>query len=369
MKKLAALIIVSALFFSSSCGLQKPKDNQEETKEKLKIGVLLPLSGPAIIWGQSLKRGIEIAEEDVSFQNIDFVYEDNQASPTVAISAYEKLKSVDKIDAVFATFSRTGVPLASLAERDKIPMIVTLAAGNDIADLSPYAFRLSYTAKQFAGPQFQSLVQKNGYKEIAVIYVNDEYGSSVNSLIVDFAKNNNIEVALSEPVEVGTTDFKTQLAKFSAKKPDALLFALGSPAETLGLVRQIQEMQIQEDILEVSAVLSDKQSRGDSIVKPINIYTNALSFSLGLSGQELTKKYQEKYHEDPPFAVALGYDMAKLIAEATKGEKMSGEKLVEKILQLKTFDGANGTMEIQPNGEINPELHAVKIVDNKLVLN
>ena len=46
---------------------------------------------------------------------------------------------------------------------------------------------------------------------------------------------------------------------------------------------------------------------------------------------------------------------------------MGGEELIQNIYALKTFDSSNGKVEVKNNGEINPDLYPVKIVNNELV--
>jgi len=368
--KISAFVLAFVLFFSSSCGQQKPKDNQE--KSRLKIGAILPLTGSASLAGKEAKQGMEIAKEELQKEGIDvdIIYEDSQAQSSVSVSAYQKLKDIDKVNVVVSALSVATSPLLSLSERDSMPLVAIISAGGGFTGKSPYIIRFSHTAERIVDTQFKNLLINNGYKNIGFIYTNDDYGTSVNGLLADFTKEKGIEMSMSEPVDFAATDFRTQLTKFIGKKPDALLFTLSSPAAILNLVKQFHELDVKSDLVEASLTLADKKSRGEMLtgIKDTNIYTLALSSTLETTGQDFIKKYQDIYKEKPYFVAPFGYDTIKLIAKATNGEKMSGKDLVNKILELKTFDSLNGRVDIQPNGEINPTLYAAKIVNDEPVL-
>ncbi len=64
MKKILMLILVIlvvSLFISN---------NDEKSAEELKIGVILPLTGPVSLFGESIKNGIELAKEDLFHEKI-----------------------------------------------------------------------------------------------------------------------------------------------------------------------------------------------------------------------------------------------------------------------------------------------------------
>ncbi len=362
MKKIT-LLLMSILIFSliSSCTNQK--------NETLKVGAILPLSGPGAIHGEQLRKGMELAREELSQDGvkIEIIYEDSEANAVKGIAAYNKLKSVDNVDVIYSAFSRVTIPLIALADSDKKPIIFSLVAATGAADKSPYAFRFFSTDKQFSEPHFDAKLKIDKYKKIATIYLNDEYGVSINNGIIERANKEGFDIVSQESFEAGTTDFRTQLTKIKSKNPDAILTISAFPSEAIGIMQQIEELGIQQVIFEATTQLSSKNIRDELGNSTEGDYTLSYPFILGKTGDEFRNKYIRRYKEDPLFQAPFGYGAIKLIGKATNGKVMSGLEIRDAILALKSIDTPNGISIIQPNGEINPKIPAVQIVNGTLV--
>src|SRR5438309_10968798 len=65
----------------------------------IKIAALLPLTGNSSSQGELIKQGLDLALEDIdqSKTKIQIIYEDTQADPKKAVSAYIDLKSREHI--------------------------------------------------------------------------------------------------------------------------------------------------------------------------------------------------------------------------------------------------------------------------------
>ncbi len=78
---------------------------------KYKVGVILPLSGPASSLGNYLKKGIDLAYEQLSAtqrENLSVLYEDDQLTAVKTVAAAQKLVNVDKVNALFVLGSGSG---------------------------------------------------------------------------------------------------------------------------------------------------------------------------------------------------------------------------------------------------------------------
>ncbi|MBS3167731.1 ABC transporter substrate-binding protein [Candidatus Woesearchaeota archaeon] len=355
------LLLISTLFLVSC--------TERSTNESLKMGAILPLSGPAAIHGEQLRNGMELAREELLREGIDLkiIYEDSEANPSKGIAAYNKLKSIDNVNIIYSAFSRVTVPLIPLADQDKTPIIFSLVAASGVADKSPYAFRFFSTDKQFSEPHFDKELKKPKYNKIATLYLNDEYGNSINKGVIERAERENILVLIQESFEVGSSDYRTQLLKIKSTNPDAIVVISAVPSEAINMMQQIEELNIKTQVFEATTQLSSKNIR-DSLGNSIEgYYTLTYPFILGKTGDDFRKKYIEKYKQDPLFQAPFGYGTVIMIGKATKGQVMSGSEIRNKILELKTIDTPNGLVIIQENGEINPEIPVAKVVNNQLV--
>jgi ABC-type branched-subunit amino acid transport system substrate-binding protein len=67
-----------------------------EAHEKLKVGLVLPLTGKAADYGFAIKNCIDLAQRDRPelFNNITFIYEDAAYEPRLAVSSLNKLNNI-----------------------------------------------------------------------------------------------------------------------------------------------------------------------------------------------------------------------------------------------------------------------------------
>jgi branched-chain amino acid transport system substrate-binding protein len=309
-----------------------------ESLDRVKVGAILPLTGPGAIWGETMKNGMELASEEF---DVEVIYEDSMLDPKTGIIAYENLKNKD-VDVVVALASRIVMPLIPIVTEDKIPMIGTITSVEDVAK-SPYVYRFYSTAKDYVDALFELDFVANA-KSVGLIYVNDDYGVSVKERVKEKFDGE----ILFEAFEPGETDYRSQLSK--VKHVEILFFAAATPITVSNILKQAKELNFKQPILEASTILSMKAARKMVGSLSEGVYTNAFEFSLN-PNKDFHSKYLESFGKEPTFASAFGYDIVKLVSENFNY----------------SFSGLNGDLEIV-DGEINPRMVAVKIVDGELVV-
>ena len=363
MKKIIGIIFMVMVLFLLGC-------TSQSANQSLKVGAILPLSGPASIWGDSTKNGLDMAQQELANQgiNIEIIYEDSQAKPAQGVTAYHKLKNVNDVDVVFSIFSSVSVPLTSLIDDDETPLIMSVVAAKAAPLQSKYAFRHYSTEKQYVDPHF-AIMDPIEYDKIAVLYQEGDFGNSVEEAIRAAATEQGIEVVIEESFEAGATDFRTQLTKIKAQTPKAILFVASLPPEVVNILTQIEEIGIETQVIEASAVLSSSAIRASAGDAAEGVWTTAFPFTLERTGANFRQEYNQLYGSDPLFAAALAYDSMYLIAEASGGNAIDGDVFVENMQNIGSFVGTNGEVLVQQNGEINPTLYSARIVNEQLVMN
>ena len=334
--------------------------NNQKKEETIVIGAILPLTGNAAVYGNPIKDGMELAREELAKKGveIEIYYEDSAGDPKQAVNAYENLK-LKNPDILVSGLSRASTPLIPLANNDKIPLIMTLVSAK--MNQTPYVIRFYPGNTGYSDAHFSTI--DNKIEKIALIYVNDEFGISLKDSVIQRVKDKNINIILEGKFEPGTKDFKTILLKTKEKSPDALMVVGATPAEIIEPLKEIKELNINVDFYEVGTALSIKSERDKTDSN--GAYTTAFPFVLNKSGQEFRNNYFKKYGKEAFFAAPFGYDIVNLVYKASSGKKTSGKELMDSIYALKLFNSSNEEVKIN-NGEINPRLYSVKIVNGEL---
>jgi len=136
--KMACICIASFAFVALGLG------TAATAQEKVRIGVVLPLSGQFAVGGQNVKRGYDLAAEDINKTGgvkalggaqIELVYADNQGKQEVAIGETERLIQEEKVAAIMGSWhSATTIAGTQAAERLKTPWIIEVSSANIILE-------------------------------------------------------------------------------------------------------------------------------------------------------------------------------------------------------------------------------------------
>lgn len=200
--------------------------------DKLKVGIVLPLSGPVAPMGEAFRRGVElwVKQNQQSAENIEIVFEDHRYDGKSTIAAIQKLSELEQIDLLVVWGNMPSGVIAPIVEQKKLPTIlvsmnpdalnrnyvVTLSSKIDLLTKSTVSF---FKANRSANPAAVSIDIGNAV--VAVQLLSKELGGK---LIEYFVPND-------------SADFNSTIAKLKSKKVDAV-FLLTMPEQALTFARQ-----------------------------------------------------------------------------------------------------------------------------------
>src|SRR5687767_5553153 len=125
MKKNSLLLIVVLAVCVVLTALLLPK---QRAAGPVKIGVLMPLTGPVAESGNKCLLGVQLAAAEFNQKHpkhpVSLVVEDSKAQPATGLSAVEKLVNVDKVPAIIGDLtSSVSMSVAPVTERAGVILI------------------------------------------------------------------------------------------------------------------------------------------------------------------------------------------------------------------------------------------------------
>ncbi len=97
----------------------------------LKVGAILPLSGPASGIGDTMKAGLVLAEREINARQnelkIEVRFEDTRSETKNAVSAFKRLVDVEGVEIIFTVVSGAAMALKPLAERQRVFLFANVA--------------------------------------------------------------------------------------------------------------------------------------------------------------------------------------------------------------------------------------------------
>ncbi len=346
-----SIIIASLMVFSFGCAKKEEKE--------IKIGAVLPLTGSAAVWGENSKMGLEIALEEanaaggVKGKKVNLIIEDSQSDPAKAVSALQKLISTDNVPVVIGDIASSSVlAMAPIAEKAKVVLLSPGASNPDISKAGEFIFR-NWQSDALEGEIDAKFVFENlGHKNVAVLYVNNAYGTGLKTVFEDSFQKSGGKILASESFEQGATDMRSQLNKIRNLKLDAI-YMPGYPPEMALLLRQAKEMGIKIPFLSVQAfddlkILQTAKDAAEGVIfsvpKPPDPSNPVV--------KNFIDKYKQKFSRDPGVTSDTGYDALKIIVWAMNQGGTSAEEVRRQLLMLKDFPGAAGLTTFDKNGDV-----------------
>lgn len=368
MKKTAWILIILLIIVAIFAFYRK--DNKV-VGDNIKIGIAVGLTGYAANWGEGETKAIALAYDEYKdrLPNVEFITENTKSDGLGTVNAIKKLVEIDKVQAIigptWGDSFQGGYPIATQAQ---VPVITPSAAFESLEKGSRTSFMFSTWWPQ--AKEAKTIIdhmKASGVKKIAILHDQDAFNTSFGDLFKSVAEQETQNTLVSERivVPVGTTDFRTNIAKIGAFKPDTLLVLLQDTSAVGPLMKQLKEQNVK------IAVYSTTSAENEDNIKKFPGLFNGLVYSFPAYSEDaayqkikeaFVKKYGTGVVEGPAFVNA--YNAAKALFEALLIGIQSGQELSQAIQSLKTTGIGVSELSFDQGGQIQNANFKMKKIEN-----
>jgi len=365
MKKMGFVGILILVFTISSC----------TNTDEIRIGVISPFSGDGAVYGESLKRGVSVALEEIAVKHpelgnrIKLIYEDDQLNSTYAANAINKLIKIDKVQVIIGAFtSNTTLAIAPIAEKNKVVLITPTATNYKIRNAGDYIFRVCPSDDQQGEILAKYAIDNLSAKTASILYMNTDYGFGLKEAFSEIFTDLGGSIILEDGFEQNETDFRTVATKIKSANPD-VLFMPSNWQEATNAVNQIHAIGYTPQIICTDGTFEPKfieLTNGNSE----GIILSTMAWGVGESkklAEVFKNQYKNKYNEDPGSYAALCYDAMKVVGKVLEGGARSSDEVREALYDL-DYLGATGHNKFDSSGEVNKSFDLYVISHNKFTL-
>lgn len=365
----AAIVVFVAAFAAlqfAGIGLTGFGSLQSQGSEKIKIGVIGPLTGDCAKYGVDVKKGIELAATEINEagginrRELELIFEDSVCEPRKGVTALQKLINADGISIVIdAAGSSVALAEAPVAESSRVLLMLASASNYKIKYAGDYVFRV-FPSDSFQGKKLVEIVKSAGHKRVALIYINNDYGVGLKEVFEEEFEKAGGEVIAAETHAMGETDFRPLLTKIANKKPDAIVFADYYKEGALA-IKQIKELGINAALYGSEALKEEAliETAGNSAENLVLLFARPQE---NQAFKEFEAAYEEKFGEEPQTYAPYGYDAMQLLAQAIGKAGTDATKVKEELYRVKAYEGVTGQIEFDEFGERKSAHYLVFIV-------
>lgn len=347
-----SVVLLGSMLVAAGCS----DDEASSSEDTIKVGVLASMTGPLEVYGKQTVQGFELGLDyatdgkmEVDGKKIEFIVEDTETKPDVAVKQATKLLEEDEVDFLVGS-SSSGDTLAvlPLAEEYEKIMVVEPAVADSITgeNWNRYIFRTGRNSSQDSVAAAASIA-KEGVK-IATLAQDSAYGREGVQAFKEGAEKLGAEIMNEQYVDANATDFTSNIQNIISSKPDYLYIVWAGSNSPW---KQLKDMKVAEQGIKLSAAAQDIAS-----LKTMDALVGMSGFSIyyyTLPDNEvndwLVEEHKKKFDgEVPDLFTAGGMSSAIAIVEALKNTEgdTDSEALIEEMEGME-FDSPKGTMKFR----------------------
>ncbi|SHH76694.1 ABC transporter substrate-binding protein [Bradyrhizobium erythrophlei] len=336
-------------------------------QEKIKIGVIVTLSGPAAVLGQQARDGFALAVRDLggkmAGRDVELVVVDDELKPDAAVTKVKGLLERDKVDFVVGPIFSNILQAIHKPVVDSKTFLVSPNAGPSSyagKSCSPFFYVTSYQNDQ-VHEILGKVAQDRGYKRVYILVPNYQAGKdSAAGFKLDYKG----EVVEETYIPLSTLDFQVELSKIASLKPDAV-FTFMPGGMGVGLVKQYKQAGLADQIPVLSAFTVDESTLPAQQDAAVGMFGGA-NWAPNLDNPQNKKfvaSYEAAYNGVPGTYAMQGYDAAILIDSAAKAVKgdLSNKEAVAAALKKADFTSLRGGFKFNTNGYPIQDFYLTKV--------
>ena len=340
--------------------------NFASAQQPIRIGVLLPMTGPFAKNGIENWEAMQIARDminergGVNGRKIEYLQGD-ATSPTAAISETERLITKDGIKITTGSFaSPLAIAVSQAAERNGVFHWETTGAAEIITRRGfKHTFQVGAPARLYSQAAVDFVVDDLAKRlnkplsdlRIALLWENRAFGKSVGDGVRAYSETKKIKLVYDEGYDQFATDMTPIVQKLKDAKPDVLI-AISFPNDAILFQRKAKEIDFNvAAFIGVSAGYSSpdlRNSIGDSVVGlfvsdfPPKVNANVLKPEVRKIADEFYKRYEDKMKRPPAGHAAAGFSAIwALFTEVfPKAKTFEPDELREIALKLDLPEGS-----------------------------
>ncbi len=358
----------------ATCGLLGSTGFGWAQSKDLVIATASPLTGTCAQDGNAIKNGALLAADfinqkgGIKGRRIRVISEDDRSDPKDAATLANKLVNNKEVLAVIGHYnSSCTLAAAPVYNRAKLLELSPGSTAPAVSKAGPYTARVIVTDAAQGEFVAHWMVKDRGFKRIAVVFENDDYGLGLKEVLAAKVPANGGQVVAVESYYLGETkDFNPTITKIRALNPDAI-FIGGLYNEAALIAKQASDVGWNPPIFGVDGLYSPALATlGGKSVEGIcfsGFFHNDAPLPMV---RQYVKGYKAKFNKDAGTYDAFAYDAMMVIARAIE---LGGadRQAIQKQLKTIKVEGVTGMNSFDEHGDVKKDPLKLTIKGGKIV--
>lgn len=314
------------------------------------LGGVGPITGEAASFGLSYRKGMDMAVEEwnarggVLGQQVKLHFADDKGDPAEGATAFTMLIRKDRVSAIVGSGpSKVSLAGAPICQTARVPMISPTSTHPKVTEAGDHIFRACFldSFQGTVGARFAA-EDLRARKAACLFDLGNDYTVGLAQCFKAKFLALGGEITAFEGHASGTPDFKVQLTKILATRPD-VIYLPDFYQDAALVVRQARELGYRGPLVGGDGWDSPKLAElGGPAIEGCFFTTHYAKDDPRPIIQDFVKKFRYKFGADPDGHACLAYDATCLVLDAVRRAGSKEGRAVRDALQATDTEVVSG---------------------------
>ena len=358
LKILSCLPLLLGLLLAG-CGKENP----------ILVGVVLPLTGEFAIYGEPIRKGIEIAFEQTQAQEdypfpLELRIEDSHGDPERAAELLAQLYEAGAPAVIGGVTTQEALAMVEVADQQDRVLLSPSASSPRLTGISTNFFRV-FPSDFLEGTKMGHFATETLRVETVVIAAAEsQYAKGIQQVFAQEVARNGGEVVEVIEYPRNTDDLGGVVDRIMTLAPDAVYLADYADGLVI-LIQALENRGYDGHVLTTSSIATPEvvEQIGSPAEDVMFTQSNYEVTSEAPQIQEFVEAYEGEYQRTPDLYAAHGYDAMRIYARAlAEGGGHRPNEFWQGMRGINNFPGVTGPIQFDEQGDVQkfPRVYVVR---------
>jgi branched-chain amino acid transport system substrate-binding protein len=337
----------------------------------IRIGVVLPLTGHAAVYGTAIQRGVELAHEEsgksLDGKPVELVTVDSGSDPERAKKELREIYKDGALVAIGGVTSAEALAMVDVADEEGRTLLSPSASLPKLTGISENFYRIFPSdfaeGTVMARYAYDDLRLRNG----VILAKEETYAKGIQKIFADEFQRKGGKIVETIEFPPNTAEFAALADRATMLKPD-FVYVAAYAQEASRAIRDLRANQFTGLILTTSSFAA-AETIAETGAAAEQAYFTQTSFDTegDISPQQaaFVKAFKARYGTLPDLYAAHGYDALNVIYEAYRQGGTSALSFWKGLRGVREMAGVTGTLQFDEKGDVQKFPHVYVIRNGK----
>ncbi len=340
--------------------------------EVARVAAILPLTGPSEIYGQPVRKGIELAWEGLQGSGalpvpFDLTIVDSAGDSATAASLMEAQVDQGAFVVIGGVTSSEALAMVPVADRFDHVLLSPTASTPQLTGISRNFYRVFPSEAREATTMGSQAYQKLGLRTVVIVARREAFAGGVHQVFKSTFQSYGGEVLELIEYPEGAGDFSGLMERAVTLGPQAVHLS-GHADDLKQMIGGLRSAGFGGPVLTTSAFASPQaiEQTGEPAEGVLLTQAAFDPESLDAEIQSFVERYRERHGFPPDLYAAHGFDAMMVVAAAATDGLGAPESFWKRLRSLRDFQGVTGPIQFDERGDVQKFPRLYRVSDGKL---